>query len=167
MAEETVDRCIETADLKPKNGCVTKGLLLNGGEKWTSISYIHLVQDYGLDTEVNLSDRHILVHAFPFLKVAIHLSNTYGDQADQVAELSSLTGKRWPVIGKRLHPEFPYVEGEIRYAVKEYARTAVDILARRTRLSFLNVLAADEVLPNIIRIMAKELNWNEEKQKVR
>ena len=52
------------------------------------------------------------------------------------------------------------------YAIKEYARTAVDVLARRTRLSFLNVLAADEALPRIIQIMAKELNWNEKKQKV-
>lgn len=53
MAEETVDRCIESGDLKPKRGCVTKGLILNGGEKWTPTSYIRLVQDYGLDTEVN------------------------------------------------------------------------------------------------------------------
>lgn len=72
------------------------------------------------------------------------------------------------MIGKRLHPEFPYIEAEIRYAIwKEYARTAVDILARRTRLSFLNVLAADEALPTIMKIMTKELNWNEEKQEVR
>jgi len=78
-----------------------------------------------------------------------------------------LTGKRWPVIGKRIHEEFPYIEAEISYAVKEYARTAIDVLARRTRLSFLNVVAADEALPTIIQIMASELNWNEQKQKVR
>ena len=84
-----------------------------------------------------------------------------------MADLSTLTGKRWPVIGKRLHEEFPYIEAEVTYAVKEYARTAVDVLARRTRLSFLNVLAADEALPRVIQIMAKELNWNEQKQKVR
>ncbi len=165
MAEETVDRCIETAGLKPKNDCVTKGLILNGGEKWTPTSYIRLVQDYGLDTEVNIN---IIIYSciLNIQQVAIHLSNTYGDQANKVADLSSLTGKRWPVIGKRLHEEFPYIEAEISYAIKEYARTAVDILARRTRLSFLNVIAAEEALPNIIQIMAKELNWNEEKQKV-
>ena len=78
-----------------------------------------------------------------------------------------MTGKRWPVIGKRIHEEFPYIEAEISYAVKEYARTAIDVLARRTRLSFLNVVAADEALPTIIQIMASELNWNEQKQKVR
>ncbi|UJR08406.1 hypothetical protein I4U23_012676 [Adineta vaga] len=148
MAEETVDHCIQSAKLKAKNGCVTKGLVLYGGEKWTPTSYIRLVQDYGLDTEV-----------------AIHLSHTYGDQASKVADLSSLTGKRWPVIGKRIHREFPYIEAEISFAINEYARTAVDVLARRTRLSFLNVIAAEEALPQIIQIMAKELQWSEQKQK--
>lgn len=71
------------------------------------------------------------------------------------------------MIGTRLHEEFPYIEAEVSYAVKEYARTAVDVLARRTRLSFLNVVAAEEALPKVIQIMAKELNWNEKKQKVR
>ena len=70
------------------------------------------------------------------------------------------------MIGKRLHEEFPYIEAEVIYAIKEYARTAVDVLARRTRLSFLNVLAADEALPRIIKIMAKELKWNEQREKV-
>jgi len=53
MAEETVDRCIQSANLQPKHGCVTKGLVLTGGEKWTPTSYIRLVQDYGIETEVN------------------------------------------------------------------------------------------------------------------
>ena len=132
MAEETIDAAVKACDLKPKNGCVTKGLLLEGGHTWTPTSFIRLVQDYGLETEV-----------------AIHLSNTYGDQAEKVAEMSSLTGKRWPVTGVRLHQEFPYLEAEVKYAVKEYARSAVDVIARRTRMSFLNVLAADEALPSI------------------
>lgn len=55
MAEETVDQCIKSAHLKPKNGCVTKGLILNGGEKWSPTSYIRLVQDYGIETEVKYS----------------------------------------------------------------------------------------------------------------
>ena len=51
---------------------------------------------------------------------------------------------------------------QIRYAVKrEYAATAVDILARRLRLSFLNVQAAEEALPRVIEIMSEELGWSE------
>ncbi len=68
MAEETVDAAIEACNLKPKNEtCKTLGLFLEGGHTWTPTSFIKLVQNYGLETEV-----------------AIHLSNTYGDQADKV-----------------------------------------------------------------------------------
>jgi len=54
----------------------------------------------------------------------------------------------------------------VRYAVKEYACTAVDVLARRTRLAFLNVRAAYDAAPRIVEIMAEELNWSKERQKV-
>lgn len=147
MAEETVDAAIATCGLKPKTDCSTLGLFLEGGHNWTPTSFIKLVQNYGLETEV-----------------AIHLSNTYGDQADKVAELCVPTGQRWPVVGKRLHQEFPYIEAEVRYACKEYARTSVDVLARRTRMSFLNVLAADEALPRIVEIMGDELKWSKQKR---
>ena len=81
--------------------------------------------------------------------------------------MAALTGKRWPLVGKKLVEEFPYIEAEVKYAVKEYARTATDVVARRTRLAFLNVQAADEALPRIVEIMAKELGWKKEYQKVR
>lgn len=148
MAEETVDAAVKACGLKPKlEKSPTKGLFLEGGHNWTPTSFIRLVQDYGLETEV-----------------AIHLSNTYGDQADKVCDMSGLTGKRWPVTGIRLHQEFPYIEAEVKYAIKEYARSAIDIIARRTRISFLNVLAADEALPRIVEIMAAELKWSKQKQ---
>lgn len=41
--------------------------------------------------------------------------------------------------------------------------TAIDMIARRVRLAFLNVQAAQEALPEIICIMAEELNWSEGK----
>ncbi|XP_023932591.1 glycerol-3-phosphate dehydrogenase, mitochondrial isoform X2 [Lingula anatina] len=148
MAEETVDKAIAVCNLKPKNGCVTKGLLLDGAAGWTPTMFIKLVQDFGLENEV-----------------AQHLADTYGDKAFKVAKMCSLTGKRWPVVGKRLHEEFPYLEAEVRYACREYARTAVDVIARRTRLSFLNVHACEESLPRIVEIMGEELGWNAAKKK--
>lgn len=64
-------------------------------------------------------------------------------------------------MGKRLHTEYPYIEAEVRYAARrEYAATAVDIIARRLRLSFLNVQVAEDVLPRIVEIMAEELGWS-------
>lgn len=47
-------------------------------------------------------------------QVAKHLSETYGDRAFSVAKLAALTGKRWPIVGKRLHEEFPYIDAEVR-----------------------------------------------------
>ena len=44
--------------------------------------------------------------------------------------------------------EFPYIEAEVRYAVKEYAATAVDVIARRLRL----VLTRDLVIEPILNM---------------
>jgi glycerol-3-phosphate dehydrogenase len=53
------------------------------------------------------------------------------------------------------------IDAEVRYAVRhEYAITAIDVLSRRTRLSFLNARAALDALPRVIDIMTEELNWS-------
>ncbi|KAM9123988.1 glycerol-3-phosphate dehydrogenase, mitochondrial isoform 4-T6 [Pangshura tecta] len=147
MAQDTIDAAIQAHNLKA-GPCKTVGLLLQGAKDWSPTLYIRLVQDYGLESEV-----------------AQHLASTYGDKAFEVAKIAQVTGKRWPIVGKRLVSEFPYIEAEITYGVKEYACTAVDMISRRTRLAFLNVQAADEALPRIIAIMGKELHWSEQKKK--
>ncbi|CAG9854732.1 unnamed protein product [Phyllotreta striolata] len=144
MASETIDAAVKSANLKPfVNRSQTDKLKLIGAQGWTPTMYIRLVQDFGLECEV-----------------AQHLAKSYGDKAFAVAKMASLTGKRWPIIGKKIHPEFPYIDAEIRYGVKEYAMTAIDMIARRVRLAFLNVQAAQEALPEIVNIMAEELNWS-------
>lgn len=149
MAEEAVDAAVKSnpTALGHAGSCQTLGLTLEGGRDWTPTLHIRLVQDYGLEQEV-----------------AQHLANTYGDKAFLVARLAELTGKRWPVVGRRLHSEFPYLEAEVKYAVREYACTAVDVIARRTRLAFLNVAATEEVLPRIVSIMAAELKWSKKRE---
>lgn len=64
---------------------------------------------------------------------------------------------------KKIHPKHPYIEAEIKYAIKEYAVTAVDFIARRIRLAFLNYKAANEILPTVVKVMGKELKWTEGK----
>ncbi|XP_054754281.2 glycerol-3-phosphate dehydrogenase, mitochondrial-like isoform X2 [Lytechinus pictus] len=149
MAVDAVDAAVEACGLEPRHNSLTDGLLLEGAHGWTPTMFIRLIQDFGLENEV-----------------AQHLSNTYGDKAVEVARMASLTGKRWPVVGRRLVEDFPYIEAEVVYAVKEYACTAVDVLARRTRLAFLNVQAAEEALPRIVEIMAKQLGWNKTRQEL-
>ena len=94
------------------------------------------------------------------------MTKTYGDKAPRVAELACFTGRRWPVKGRRLVQEFPYIEADVKYAIKEYACSVVDVLARRTSLAFLNVQAAEEALPIIVDIMSKELGWDKKTIKV-
>ncbi|TKS66450.1 Glycerol-3-phosphate dehydrogenase, mitochondrial [Collichthys lucidus] len=146
MAEETLDAAVKAHSL-PAEPCKTVGLQLEGGKGWTPTLYIRLVQDYGLENEV-----------------AQHLASTYGGKAFDVAKMAQVTGQRWPIVGKRLVSEFPYIESEVLYAIKEYACTAIDVIARRTRLGFLNVQAADEALPRIVQIMGKELDWCQERK---
>lgn len=60
---------------------------------------------------------------------------------------------------------FPYLEAEVLYAIRyEWAIHVEDILARRTRLAFLNKNAAIEAIPKILEIMSKELKWDNAKK---
>ncbi|KAL7279835.1 hypothetical protein ACG7TL_006242 [Trametes sanguinea] len=151
MAEETVDKAIEVFGLQDrvKRGCVTEQLRLVGSDGWSRNMFIGLVQRYGLETEV-----------------AKHLSENYGDRAWTVCSLAQPTGKAWPLHGIRLAPGYPFIEAEVRYAVKhEYAQTAIDVIARRCRLSFLNAQAALDALPRVVDIMAEELHWSAARRK--
>ncbi len=44
---------------------------------------------------------------------------------------------------------------------EEYARTIMDVMARRTRLAFLNVTQADLLIENVAEVMQKELSWSD------
>lgn len=164
MAEEAVDEAIKKFNLKPGSSadlsaksegmveidgsCKTEYVKLIGAHGFSKTLFINLIQHFGVETEV-----------------AQHLAGAYGDRAWAVAALSAPTEKRFPVRGKRLSALYPFIDGEVRYAVRhEYAQTAVDVLARRTRLAFLNVQAALEALPSVIDIMGEELKWSKERR---
>jgi glycerol-3-phosphate dehydrogenase len=138
-------------DAAPLDGtCQTHQVRLVGAHGYSKTLFINLIQHFGLETEV-----------------AKHLCQSYGDRAWTVAALSSPTEKRFPVRGKRISPLYPFIDGEVRYAVRhEYAETAVDVLARRTRLSFLNAQAALEALPTVIDLMGEELGWDKKRKDV-
>ncbi|KAK9319114.1 mitochondrial glycerol-3-phosphate dehydrogenase [Lipomyces orientalis] len=95
--------------------------------------------------------------------VSDHLAHSYGDRAWEVASLSSPAHE--PSL-RIAGSAYPYLDGEVRYAVRsEYALTAADVLARRTRFPFLAVQTALAALPNIIAIMAEELNWDDRRNR--
>jgi glycerol-3-phosphate dehydrogenase len=64
-----------------------------------------------------------------------------------------------PVLAEKLHPALPYCAAEVVWAVRsEMARTAEDVLARRTRALFLNAGAAVQIAPQVAALMARELD---------
>lgn len=139
----------ETADDAPFDGsCQTHRVRLVGAHGFSKTLFINLIQHFGIETEI-----------------AKHLTYAYGDRAWLVSALCSPTNQRFPVRGVRISALYPFVDGEIRYAVRhEYAQTPVDVLARRTRLAFLNAQAALEALPNVIDVMGEELGWDSKRR---
>ncbi|MEI6548307.1 MAG: glycerol-3-phosphate dehydrogenase C-terminal domain-containing protein, partial [Burkholderiales bacterium] len=74
-------------------------------------------------------------------------SHLYGDEADFLADLP---GADHVLIAG-------LTEAMVRFAARfEYARTAEDVLARRSRLLFLDANAARLVAPAVARILAQE-----------
>ena len=171
MAEECVDAAVQAFNLETKpvtnaprvsgteniddgadldGSCQTHRVRLIGAHGFSRTLFINIIQHFGVETEV-----------------AKHLTESYGDRAWTVAALCRPTDKRFPARGERVSQLYPFVDGEVRYAVRhEYAQTAVDVLARRTRLAFLNAQAALEALPKVIDIMTEELGWDKKRQDV-
>ncbi|MEO7796468.1 MAG: glycerol-3-phosphate dehydrogenase/oxidase [Opitutaceae bacterium] len=72
-----------------------------------------------------------------------------------------------PRLAAKLHDRTPNVAGEVVWAARhEMARTVEDVLARRTRILFLDARAALECAPAVAALMAKELDrpsaWEEQ-----
>ncbi len=81
-------------------------------------------------------------------------------QAADVAQIAVREKKTAPLaLG------YPFIEAEVLYGIRhEYALTAVDILARRVRLAFLNHEAAVSALDQVIALCAQELQWDTRRQ---
>jgi len=87
-----------------------------------------------------------------------HLARSYGDRAPVVAQLASSSALG--ALGNRLVPGHPVIAAEVVYAARhEYCQTTCDFIARRTRLAFLDVEAAEAALPAVTALLAEELGW--------
>ncbi|KAL1902395.1 mitochondrial glycerol-3-phosphate dehydrogenase [Sporothrix stenoceras] len=161
MAQDAVDDAIRAFHLNPERGialeavgssatsftpaattgaCVTKSVPLIGAHGFSPALPAQLKEVYpAVDADV-----------------VQHLASNYGDRAWSILSSSASSPSA------RLIPTFPITEAEIRYGIRnESACTAVDVLARRTRLAFVDVQAAREALPRVISILGDELKWSE------
>lgn len=148
------------------------GLLTLTGGKWTTYRKMALdlvnyaVQQFDLKAGPARSETHLLtgahrfrpggevdlVQRFSLTPQAAHtLYHTYGDRTDQVVALGSS-----PLV-----EGWPMTQGQVIYAARhEQAQTPMDVLARRTRLAFLDQRAAQQALPRVGQLLAQELGWD-------
>ncbi len=82
----------------------------------------------------------------------------YGADKPAVEKIS----KEDPLWQERIHPRLEYILAEIIWSIRaEMSQTVEDVLARRTRMLFLDARAAIESAPLVAGIMAEELHRDE------
>ncbi|KAI5648592.1 hypothetical protein M9H77_34597 [Catharanthus roseus] len=158
MAEDAVNAAIKSGNLEPANKCLTYNIQLMGADGWDPASFTVLAQQY-----VRMKKTHSgrVVPGVMDTSVAKHLSHAYGTLAERVAVIAQNEN-----LGKRLAHGYPFLEAEVAYCARhEYCESAVDFIARRCRLAFLDTDAASRALPRVIEILAAEHKWDKSRQK--
>ncbi len=103
---------------------------------------------------------------FP-VDVANHLVKHYGTRSLQIAEIVRRNHVYSTRDGTplRLVQNQPFLEAEVVFAMdQEYAVTAVDVMARRLGLAFMDAAAARAASPRVVNIMGKHLVWTYSRQ---
>ncbi|MFQ5921535.1 MAG: FAD-dependent oxidoreductase [Anaerolineales bacterium] len=139
MAQDAVDHAVGVDASAPSR---TMQLPLVGAAKYDPNFVTVLETAYGLDSDV-----------------ASHLNRSYGDRVEILAKLAR------EGLDTRLAARHPYIEAEVVWAARfELAQTPLDVLARRTRIAFLDRAAAIEALPRVVDLLADELSWDADRR---
>lgn len=142
MALDTVDAALQIGNLECDRPSQTENFKLVGAADYQPDGDLQLQKTYGLDTDV-----------------AAYLHHAYGDRAALIANLTQQG------YGQRLVAHYPYLEAEVIYTAQyESACSAIDVLARRTRLSFLDQQAALTALPRVVQLLGDALGWETARQ---
>ena len=129
----------------------SSGLVTITGGKWTT--YRKMAED-AVDNAIFISKQD--------KRACITRGLPIGNEPKRQAEIKKLIAEN-TALTERIHSKYPYTKAEALYAVKfEMAMTVEDILARRTRLLFLDARAAMDVAETVARLLAKELNKEED-----
>jgi glycerol-3-phosphate dehydrogenase len=143
------------------------GLISIAGGKWTTYrkmgeDAIDHAQMVGELEDKKARTRHLHIHGWTQESAKESYLNVYGADGPELKALIENNRS----LGEPLHKNLPYRKVEVVWGVRrEMARTAEDVLARRTRALILDARASMEIAPEVIHIMAKELNKNEDWQK--
>jgi glycerol-3-phosphate dehydrogenase len=158
MAQDTVDKVVQIGNFREARKCRTSRLTLLGGDGWDKAFFTNISQDFQrMKTSKRSSNQKGLVK-IPS-DIAQHLSHSYGTRAIHVAKLAE---ESW---GNRLVDGHPYLEAEVVYAAQEeMAVTAVDVVARRLRLAFLDAQASAACSQRVVDILADQCGWSKERK---
>ncbi|MGL4174273.1 MAG: glycerol-3-phosphate dehydrogenase/oxidase [Actinomycetota bacterium] len=137
MAADTVDAAIAHGGFQARPSR-TDTLKLVGGQRYRPTGAGLLQERYGFSAEV-----------------ASYVNRAYGDQAEKVADIAAAGHDALLAEGHA------YLTAEVIYGARyEGARTSIDILARRTRLAFLDEAGAIAAVPVTAALLAAELGWS-------
>lgn len=126
------------------------GLVTITGGKWTT--YRKMAQD-AVDNAVFVSKQD--------KRLCITQNLPVGDPIATRQKKENLLRER-PALNQLLHPDFDYKWVDVVYAVQhEMAITVEDVLARRTRILFLDAKAAMDCMETVINLMRETLNESE------
>nr|WP_294895249.1 glycerol-3-phosphate dehydrogenase/oxidase [uncultured Pedobacter sp.] len=139
------------------------GLITITGGKWTT--YRKMAQDTINEVLKQTGGKankcvtkNLAIHGSTTTKNTTHFDD-YGSDAVLLKEMLHEN----PEFKVQLHPKFPYLKGEVVWAIRnEMARTVEDILARRLRVLFLDAKVAMEIAPQVAKLIQTELNLDED-----
>lgn len=143
------------------------GLVTITGGKWTT--YRKMAEDV-IDAAAN--EARLMPKASPTAHLRLHGAaddlppvgdplRVYGSDGPALRAIAT----ERPELATPLDSRLPYTGAQVTYAARyEMARTVDDVLARRTRALFLDLEAARASAPVVARILASELDRDEEWQ---
>ncbi|MEM6718713.1 MAG: glycerol-3-phosphate dehydrogenase/oxidase [Bacteroidota bacterium] len=145
------------------------GLVTISGGKWTT--YRKMAED--------TIDKIIRAHKLPdadcitkelsihgnVAKKSLNKKNPLHWYGADLHAIESLENQN-PAYAEKIHPNYPFTMAQVVWAVKqEFAETVEDVLARRTRLLFLDAKAAIEAAPAVATCMqtlkGKDNTWKD------
>lgn len=139
------------------------GLISTIGGKWTTYrkmgeETIDKAMLVGGLPERESVTKNLPIHGAENEAVVVETLYFYGSDRLHIEELV----KQNPELGRKLHPALDFIGAEVVWAVRsEMARNVEDVLARRMRALFLDARASIDVAPEVARLMAIELNYDQ------
>ncbi len=136
----------------------TSGLVTLTGGKWTTfrkmgedtVSYFTQITGEKMGKSQSMEMK---IHGFTAEKEKGHWE-IYGSDAVEIRKLMT-ENPEWSTL---IHPDFPYIEAEVIWAVREEMALKVeDVLSRRIRILILDAQAAIDSAPKVAQLMATEL----------